>query len=214
VSPRPFSHFLSQPLFQASASGGISVGSESEKRLARPLALQVLFSIKWRDAGLGVRRNFCRFRIGETAREAARPPGPFQHQVEGRRPRRPAEFLSVPNRRNGSRGRSPSRLFSASSGGTPASASADFLSVPNRRNGSRGRSPSRTFSARARLISAAARRLFCERAPLRFSPRLCSPDALSSRSSSFCRRWTLGCRTTPTHACATCRFDLATEPLG
>jgi len=60
----------------ASASAGL-LRSRSVKRLARPLALQVFFQVavtfNWRDAGLGI-RGTSSVQIGETAREAARPP--------------------------------------------------------------------------------------------------------------------------------------------
>jgi len=105
----------------ASASAGF-LRSRSEKRLARPLALQVLFRINWRDAGLGI-RGVSSLQIGETAR------GPLALQVLFR---------------NGSRGRSPSRFFLETTGGRPASASAGFL---RSRSETRlaGRSPSRYF---------------------------------------------------------------------
>ena len=52
----------------------------SEKRLARPLALQVFSGCRkfnWRDAGLGI-RGVSSIQIRETAREAARPPDVFR----------------------------------------------------------------------------------------------------------------------------------------
>jgi len=103
----------------------IFCGSGSEKRLARPLALQVHFASNGgTPASASV--EFLLFRIEETAREAARPPGSFQHQVEGRRPRRPRIFY-----RSGSKKRLARPLalqvYFRINGGTPASASAYFL---------------------------------------------------------------------------------------
>ena len=85
----------------ASASAGY-LRSRSEKRLARPLALQVFFlgrrKVQWRDAGLGIRGGF------------------FDSE-----------------RRNGSRGRSPSRCFfrvpQGVTRGMPDSASAGVSSI-------------------------------------------------------------------------------------
>jgi len=100
----------------ASASAGL-LRSRSVKRLARPLALQVFFQVavtfNWRDAGLGI-RGTSSVQIGETAREAARPPVIFSgwrnFQLEGCRPRHPRGFFD-PDRRNGSRGRWPSNTI-------------------------------------------------------------------------------------------------------
>ena len=115
--------------------------SRSEKRLARPLGLQVFFSgchkVPLQDVGLGIRAGSS-IQIRETAREAARPPGVFsgcrKFQLEGCWPRHPRGFFD-PVRRNGSRGRSPSKSFfrlpQSSTGGMPASASAGGASIQN-----------------------------------------------------------------------------------
>jgi len=70
-------------------------------------------TFNWRDAGLGIRGGSS-IQIGETAREAARPPDIFtgcrNMKLEGCRPRHPRGFFDS-DRRNGSRGRSPSRYF-------------------------------------------------------------------------------------------------------
>jgi|GEM_PF-6114223 len=93
----------------------------------------VAAKFNWRDAGLGI-RVVSSIQIGETAREAAWPPGVFfrvpQSSTAGCRPRHPRGFFD-PDPRNGSRGRSPSRCFfrvpQVSTGGMLASASARFL---------------------------------------------------------------------------------------
>jgi len=90
-------------------------------------------NFNWRDAGLGI-RAVSSIQIGETAREAARPPGVLlgcrKVQLEGCRTRHPRGFFDR-NRRNGSRGRSPSRCFirlpQSPIGGMPNSASAGVL---------------------------------------------------------------------------------------
>jgi|GEM_PF-3019877 len=75
--------------------------SSSEKRLARPLALQVYFSgcrkVQLERCRPRHPRGDSSIQIGETAREAARPPSVFSGcrklKLEGCRPRHPRGFL-------------------------------------------------------------------------------------------------------------------------